>query len=325
MTRDVETNRHLFVTDWHMPNFDFEASKLEPAGWTLSVSEMNRATPPHEELLNEMLERLSQCKRVDAVLFQLAPVNRIFIEQLPESCKLIQRVGIGMDNIDHKAAAERGIDIGNTPGYCIEEVCMHAMAMMIGLHRGIYELHDIIQQEQWADRPPRRIFNLSNLTLGIVGLGRIGSRVAKSMQHFVKRTLFADPAVFEIDGVDNIERVELQQLLQESDIVTLHCPLNETSHHLIDAEALSMMKPTAILVNTARGGVIDLDALNDAIDSKDIAACGLDVFVPEVLPPDSPLRNRPNVILTSHAAWYSEESSPTARGMAMDKILAKFS
>lgn len=314
-----------------MPDFDIESERLGESGWSWSLPEINRATPSRDQLLDEMKLRLAACQSIDAVLFQLAPLNRDFIELLPESCQIIQRVGIGMDNIDHQAAAERAIVVNNTPGYCLEEVSLHAMSILLALHRGIFELHHNVSNGIWVDRPPRPIENLSRLTLGIVGMGRIGQWLCQRMVPLVNKVLFSDPNV-DLSDFENqdpallgkVARVDLDELLGQSDMVTLHCPLNESTEHLINAKSFEQMKNSAILVNTARGRVVDQAALIDALDAGEIAACGLDVFVPEVLPADSRLRNRSNVILTSHTAWYSEQSSPAARNMAIDGILKQF-
>ncbi len=247
-------------------------------------------------------------------------VTRRVLENLPRT-KVISRYGVGLDNVDLDAAAEHGIVVTHYPGYCTSEVADHALAMILALNRRIAELDRSLREGAWVQHGPatRTILRgpippLRELTLGIVGFGRIGQSVAERARPFGLELLVADPyqepAVIEAHGA---QAVSLEELLERSDIVTLHCPLTPETKGLIDAAALARMKPSAVLVNTARGPIIDLPALAEALESGKLAGAALDVTYPEPLPADAPFYQLPNVILTPHAAYYSERSVELVR------------
>ena len=228
---------------------------------------------------------------------------------------------MGLDDIDLDAATDNGIVVTHYPMYCTDEVADHALALILALNRRIVQFDRDLHAGVWVEHrhhmnrlargpiPPLR-----ELTAGIVGIGRIGSAVAKRLKPFGLRILANDPFLDddEIRG-RGAEPVSLERLLTESDVVTLHCPLTPETHHMIDATALSWMKPTSILVNTARGRLVDLDAASRALSHALLDGAALDVVNPEPLPLDSPLYSLPNVILTPHAAYYSERSVEVIR------------
>jgi len=247
-------------------------------------------------------------------------VTRRVIEHLPRA-KVISRYGVGLDNVDLEAAAEAGIVVTHYPGYCTAEVADHALAMILALNRRLVEQDRALRAGAWVEFGPatRSILRgpippLRELELGIVGFGRIGQVVAERARPFGLRLLAADPyqepAVVEAHGV---EPVGLEALLERADIVTLHCPLTPETRGLIDAAALARMKPSAVLVNTARGPIVDLPALATALAEGRIAGAGIDVTDPEPLPTGSPFYRMENVILTPHSAYYSERSVEVVR------------
>lgn len=247
-------------------------------------------------------------------------VTRRVLENLPRT-KVISRYGVGLDNVDLDAAAECGIVVTHYPGYCTSEVADHALAMILALNRRIVEQDRSLRDGAWVQHGPatRTILRgpippLRELTLGIVGFGRIGQSVAERARPFGLELLVADPyqepAVIEAHGA---EAVSLEELLERSDIVTLHCPLTPETRGLIDAAALARMKPSAVLVNTARGPIIDLPALSAALEAGKLAGAALDVTYPEPLPADAAFYRMPNVILTPHSAYYSERSVELVR------------
>jgi len=310
---------HVLVADWLMPDFDYEREAFQRAGVTWSLPEAGHPPPPRDRQHARLLERIAQAPRIDAVLFQLAPLDAEAIQALPESCRLLQRMGIGLDTVDLQEAARRGIAVRNTPDYCLEEVSVHAMAMLLGLHRQLGATQQRLLAGGWVDRSPEPIRRLSTLVLGVIGWGRIGRRLAEQMRPLVAKVLCHDPQVTELPPW--AQGVSLEELLAESDLVSLHCPLVPDTRGLINARTLGLMKPAAVLVNTARGGLVDPEALAAALNEGRLAGAGLDVYEPEVLPEDSPLRTCKNTILTSHTAWYSEESIPDARAAAVRNIL----
>lgn len=248
------------------------------------------------------------------------PVPRSVIERLPD-LRVIGRYAVGYDNIDLDAATERGIVVTHYPAYCTAEVADHTAALILALNRRIVELDRKLHEGAWVTygTDTRAILGtpvppLREMTLGIIGLGRIGTAVLERMRPFGLRLLVNDPYVpDEVVTAAGAEHVSFTELLAHSDIVTLHCPLTPETRCLIGVEALARMKPTAILVNTARGPIVDLDALYVALSEGRLAGAALDVVYPEPMPVDSPLYQLPNVIVTPHAAYYSERSRDVNR------------
>ncbi|MDP9369512.1 MAG: C-terminal binding protein [Chloroflexota bacterium] len=256
-------------------------------------------------------------------------VTRRVLENLPRT-KVISRYGVGLDNVDLDAAAERGIVVTHYPGYCTSEVADHAMAMMLALNRRIVELDRDLREGAWTRHgastgtilrgpvPPLR-----ELTLGLIGFGRIGKAVAARARPFGLTILAADPYTSPAEMADaGVEPVHLDALLERADIVSIHCPLTPETRGMIGAAQLRRMKPGAVLVNTARGPIVDLAGASAALQAGELAGAALDVVDPEPLPADSPLYQLPNVILTPHAAYYSERSVETVRIETLKAALA---
>jgi D-3-phosphoglycerate dehydrogenase / 2-oxoglutarate reductase len=314
---------HVLVADWLAPDFEIESKALKSNDITWSMPAWTPPPPPAEEQARQLLERVRSAERIDGVLFLLAPLTTEIIRALPPACKHLQRVGIGLDTVDIATATARGITIGNTPDYATEEVAVHAMGMILSLHRQFDATQKYLLSGNWRIVPPAPITRLSRLTLGLVGLGRIGNKLAELMRPLVKEILYSDPAVQ--TAPPGLRKVELNDLLASSDIVSLHTPLLPSTKGLMNAESIARMKKGAILINVARGGLIDAGALADALQHGRLAGAGLDVYEPERLPADSPLRSAPNVILTSHTAWYSVESVIDSRSQAIQKMIAAIS
>lgn len=236
-------------------------------------------------------------------------------------CKVISRYAVGLDNIDLAAATACGIVVTHFPDYCTNEVADHAMALLLALNRRVVQLDRDLRGGAWAthehhmDRLLRGpIPALRDSTLGIVGFGRIGRSMASRAASFGLRVVVSDPyvdptAITAAGATANA----LPDLLAASDIVSLHCPLSPETRHLIDRDALAGMKRGALLINTARGPIVDLDAAAEALTSGSLGGAALDVVDPEPLPMESPLFGFDNVILTPHAAYYSERSVRTVR------------
>lgn len=251
---------------------------------------------------------IERCGEADVLLVQWAPITRRVLEALP-GVKCVIRYGIGVNNIDLDAAKELRVTVANVPSYCLEEVSNHALAMILSLGRRIPQDHHQIVQGGWGIGPFRPIPAFSDLTLGLVGYGAIGRRVAKKARVFGFRIIAFDPYVstvtFEEQGV---ERVDRDTILRTADIVSLHCPLIPETQHMISRKTIPMMKRGVLLINTARGPLVSEKDLVEALENGQIGGAGLDVFEEEPLPAGSPLRAFPNVILTSHAASVSEKA-----------------
>jgi len=317
-----EGQPHVLVTDWYQPEFSLESEALTAAGIGWSLPDWRPPPPPREEQVKNLLARIARLPRLDAVLFVLAPLPAEVIDALPSTCRFLQRVGIGLDNVDLERARLRGIAVDNTPDYAIEEVAVHALGMMLSLHRQLPATQSHLLAGHWRTQPPETIERLSTLTLGVVGLGRIGRRFAGLARPLFARGLFHDPAVGA--APPGMEAAALETVLRESDVVSLHCPLLPSTRDLINARTLALMKPTALLINVSRGALVDAPALAGAIRGGKLAGAGLDVYEPEILPADSPLRALGDrVILTSHTAWYSRQSTRDCRVQAMEKLIRK--
>ena len=253
-------------------------------------------------------EFIAEAKDCDALLNTYAgPITADVMAQMPQ-CKIIARYGIGVDTIDLDAATQAGIIVTNNPTYCIEEVAEHTMALLLSAARKIAFYDRQVRAGQWAVPPGKPMYRLSGSTLGLVGYGNIARQVAVRAAAFGMRILFADPFIktgqFDTPG----EKMELPAMLAAADYISLHPPLMPKTRKMINDDAFSRMKPTAILINCARGPIIDTDALVRALDAKTIAGCALDTIDPEPLPDPHPLRGRENVIINPHAAWYSEQA-----------------
>jgi D-3-phosphoglycerate dehydrogenase / 2-oxoglutarate reductase len=253
----------------------------------------------------EFLVEAADC---DALLNTYAgPITAEAMARMPK-CKIIARYGIGVDTIDLKAATEAGIIVTNNPTYCIEEVAEHAMALLLSAARKVAFYDRLVRSGRWEVPPGKPMFRLSGSTLGLVAFGNIARQVAVRAAAFGMRVLFADPFINEGQFDAPGKKVELPELLREADYISLHPPLMPATRKMINDEAFAQMKPTAVLINCARGPLIDTDALVRALDAKKIAGCALDTVDPEPLPDPHPLRNRENVIINPHAAWYSEQA-----------------
>jgi D-3-phosphoglycerate dehydrogenase len=256
-------------------------------------------------------EVAAQAGDADALINQYAPITAEVLDALPR-CRLVVRYGVGVDNVDVEAAAGRGVWVANVPDYGRDEVADHTLALALAVLRGVVALDRSVREGTWdlaAARPLRR---LSALTWGVVGCGAIGTAVAGRAAGLGMRVLGYD--VDQVRSEPPIERVSLEELLEAADLVSLHAALTPDSHHLVGAAALARMRPTAFLVNTARGGLVDSGALLAALDAGELAGAALDVLEGE--PPDElgwRLARHPRVVATPHAAWYSEEAFSTLK------------
>ncbi len=254
------------------------------------------------------LEAAEQASGSDAVIVGVMPFDEPGLARLAGGpVKLIVRAGIGYDNVNVPAAHRHGIEVSNVPDYCTDEVADHTLLLLLAAERRLTTVRDLgIENWSVATRLPP-VHRLSGRVLGIVGFGRIGQKVAHRAAAFGYEVIAYDPDLPEHAFAENgVRSVDLDELLERADAITLHCPLTSDTTHLIDRARLSRVKRGAVLVNTSRGGLVNLDDVDDAVVSGILASVALDVLDGEPDPPLShPLLRRPEVLVTPHVAWYS--------------------
>ena len=249
-------------------------------------------------------EVIEACRNAEGIITQYAAMNRRVLEQLPH-CKVVVRYGVGVDTIDLAAATDLGIIVCNVPDYCSDEVADHAVALLLSLARKTALYDRRVKSGQWDFRLGAPIHRLQGKTMGLVGCGRIGSRMAAHMPAFGVKVRAFDPYI--TNAGEHVILTDLDRVLK-SDIVSLHCPLNASTRHLIDAAAFGKMERKPLLINTARGPIVDEQALIRALQTGQISGAGLDVIEKEPPAPDHPFFGMDNVILTPHSGYYSVES-----------------
>lgn len=290
-----ETPPVVVVTDNDHGHIDPEKAVLADSGAELRLLQ----TVTAQEVIDEAPD-------ATVLVNQYTPITADVLAALSR-CKLVVRYGVGVDNVDVAAATARGIWVANVPDYGTEEVADHAIALAMSVLRGTARLDRSVHAGGWDYTVAKPLRRLSTLTFGVVGCGAIGAATARRARALGMRVLGVDVKAGRAGSV--AEAVELDELLMSSDVVSLHAALGGQSRHLIGVGALEMMKPTAYLVNTARGGLVDSAALLEALDAGRIAGAALDVV--EAEPPTgihADLVRHRNVVATPHAAWYSEES-----------------
>jgi D-3-phosphoglycerate dehydrogenase len=243
----------------------------------------------------------------------IIPLDRAHLERL-DTCRAVVRYGVGLDNVDIDAATELGIAVGNVPEYGHEEISNHAIALLLGLSRKLFEFDAAVRRGSGIPAP-QSVARLSRRTLGLVGYGRIGRRVAEKARAFGLEVVAYDPYAADI------ETLELDELLRRADILSLHVPLTPETRHMIGARELALLKPGSHVINIGRGGLVDEDALVAALHSGHIAGAALDVTEIEPLPLDSPLLDAPNVILTPHVAWVSDVALSDLKRLTAENAL----
>jgi len=252
-------------------------------------------------------------------------IDSAVLDAAGSSLKVVSNMAVGYDNVDVAACTARRIPVGNTPGVLTETTADLTLALMLATLRRIVEATEFVKQDRWQTWRPMELTgqDLSGSTVGIVGLGRIGMAVARRLKGFGCHLLYTqpEPVVPEAEAL-GAAYVPLDTLLEASDVVTLHCPLNESTRGLIGAKELSRMKPTAVLINTARGPVVDQVALLDALRRGVIGGAGLDVTDPEPMRADHPLLSLPNVVVLPHIGSASVATRTRMASMAADNLLA---
>ena len=290
--------KKALITDYVWPDIEAESEVLRAAGIEPVV-----APDASEETLAKL------AADVDAIMFCFAQVTANVL-RAAEKCIVASRYGIGVDNIDIPTATELGIIVTNVPDYCMDEVTDHAIGMILALNRRLVPHDKAVKNGGWAsvtlDQPMHRT---RGATLGIMGFGRIGRAIADKAKNFGMNIIAYDPLIQPGGNIDDVEITTFQDVLQRSEFITVHTPLTPETEGMIGAKELAMMKKGSIIVNCARGGIIQEEALAEALKSGHLAGAGLDVLEPAPPAEDHPLLQIEHIIITPHTAFFSQAST----------------
>ncbi len=275
-----------------------KSSTDQLAGLPVALKSTSPATPD---------EFLQECRDADIILVTAHKITR---ENLPllSSCKAVVRYGTGLDNIDLDACRERGVQVFNVRGFCIDELADHSVAFYLALARQTALSTERVRKGVWSFSGEYPLYSLSGRTAGIVGAGDVGMAVSRRLKAFGMDVLAYDPRFENAAGPAGLKISSIEKILQNSDAVFLHCPLNEHTFHMLGEKEFDMMKSSAFLINAARGAVVDEKALISALENKKIAGAGLDVLEQEPPSPENPLLHMENVLITPHCGAFSEEA-----------------
>jgi D-3-phosphoglycerate dehydrogenase len=300
----------VLVTESLFGDLEIERTVLEPLG-----AELVLAASADEATL------VQEARHADALMVVYAKVTAPVIEAAAQAgCRVIARYGIGYDNIDVEAATRLGIQVTYVPDYCLDEVADHTLALLLAFARGVVEGARGVCEGTWSFPTAVGIHRIAGRRLALLGLGRIGRRVADRARAFGLQVSAYDPFVREWDA-PGVERAATEEeALAEADYVSLHAPLTPESRHLIGERTFRMMNRSPLVINTARGGLVDLEAATIALESGRLGGLALDVTEVEPLPGDHPLRRHPLAIITPHMAFYSVEAQAELRRRVADEV-----
>lgn len=301
--------KKVLFTDYDMLDISLERKIFADAGIELVEAQCRSE--------DEVIRLAEGCS---ALLVQYAPVGDKVFAARPE-IGLASRIGAGYDTIDARAAAKHGVWVANSPDYGVGEVSLHALSMMLSIVRNIARYDRDIHSGTWHYTSPGKIPRAQNLTVGVLGLGRIGKRFAHYAQPIFKRVIAHDPYLIDGDFPQYVERVSIERLFGEADAISIHCLLNDETRGMVGEQLLSLMKPGSYLVNTARGAIVDIDALVKVLKTDRLAGVALDVLPIEPVQADHPLLSDPRVLLSPHSAFYSMESEIELRRKAAMNIV----
>lgn len=304
----VARSHTAVVTGHSFPALDIERSVLDGVATLMDPQPADRR------------QLLAAVRNADAIMNQNSIIDAEVIAAAPH-CRVIVPYGIGVDKIDIEAATAHGIQVCNVPHYCIEEVAIHTLALLLGFERGIARGDARIRAGHW-DHPARgSMRRLSGRTLGLLGFGRIARTVAGVAKAMQLKVIAHDPMVTaEEMQREGVESVQIGDLALRSQYISIHCPLTPQTRGLIDAGFLAAMRNDAVLINASRGRIIQEAALVDALAKARIRGAALDVFEVEPTPADNPLLTMENVMLAPHVAWYSDESQDELKFTVADEV-----
>ncbi len=284
------------------------------------AAEADAKLVPFKEFDEEKFKK--EISDADAIIVIDRPLQKEHFDVM-KNCKMILALEVGYDFIDVETATEKGIIVSNVPTYGTEQVALHALSLILACQRELKTLTAETAAGGWNYNKGKPMYELKGKTLGVVGLGRIGRNLIKKVQglelHLIGYDPYLDDDVFTMIGVER--RYEFDELLSEADIISVHVPLNPETHHMFGAEEFKKMKKRAFLINTCRGKVVDGKALLKALKDGEIAGAGVDVLEKEPPDPEDPLLHCEKLIVTPHAAWYSEESLDRLKNYGMDEVV----
>lgn len=302
----------VVILDSGYQSYEFEQELFESHGFSLKI---------HPTYQGEKAEKREFARNAAGILVRHTPIDEEFLTGL-KNLKAVVRYGVGYDNVDVAACTRLGIRVANVQGYASHSVSDHALAMMFACSRAMWNTKQQIK-EKFAAPPVKDVFELHDKTLGIIGLGRIGSELAKKSKSLFQQIIAADPYKPR-DYFDefSVQNVTFEKLLEEADVISIHCNLTAETNHLLDAEAFSKMLKKPVIINTSRGEVIDEKALLEALNSGKIHSAGLDVYENEpTTVRQEELINHPRTVCTGHYAWYSDAAAIELQKRAARNLL----
>jgi D-3-phosphoglycerate dehydrogenase len=308
----MKYKNRIGILDLGYDSYDYETKLFSENGYSLKFFNGKK---------DDRSAQIAFCKDIEGLLVRMTVVDENFIKNLPD-LKAIVRYGIGYDNIDLKAASRFGIAVANVQGYATQSVSDHTMALMFACQRGLLLAGQIITEG--ITKPPfSDIFEFHNKTLGIIGLGRIGRRFSMKARPLFKKIIACDPYISAKQFKDaGAQKSTFDEILTESSVISLHCNLTAETYHMLDYSAFSKMRQKPIVLNTARGPVIDEQALKRALENDLIHSAGIDVFENEPLSEKQAfLLKHPRVICTGHYAWYSQNAAQELQKRAAQNMI----
>ena len=298
----------VVITDCDHGSIEEEKEEFGRVGAELILAQVQK----EEDLIRA-------CREADGLINQYALLTRRSLEHLP-NCKVVSRYGVGVDSVDLKAATDLGIIVANVPDYCVEEVADQALSMILALIRKTVFFDQKVKSNEWDFRQGRPIHRIKGKTLGLIGSGRIGLEVTKRISAFGVHVIAFDPYLQKTP--EGIKLTDLDTVLKESDFISVHCPLNERTRHLIGEKEFQKMEKKPLIINTSRGPIIDEVALIRALTKGQVSGAGLDVLEKEPPDPQNPLLKMENVIIAPHISFYSEESISELKRRTAENVSA---
>jgi len=307
----------IVFSDYYYPNLDKELSVLEQLGGDVEIVDCTKIVPGGAKNPEQLL---SFVKDADAIIVQFAKINAEVIDSM-DKCKVIARYAIGVDTIDVEAATEKNIYVANVPDYCISEVADITIAHILNAMRKVVWSRDLLLNGTFTMDAVRPMKRISDSTLCLLGFGNIARNVGKKMALFFKRIVVSDPYFLDAADYPGFEFLPIEEALSVADVVSIHVPLNNSTRDLISEKEFNLMRDGVVIVNTARGGILNEKDLIKAIESEKVGYCGFDVISTENFI-DSPLLRNPRVCLTPHIGWYSEGSMVELQRKTAENVVA---